>query len=675
MYAGVIIDNKTDHTDAVYTYAVPEGMELEAGAAVKVPFGRGSRLHDGYVVSVQEEPDAGIKGIKNIEAVDEAVSLTQEMVDTALFMKRRYLCRAIDAISCFLPAGAASKRGRQRQVELPEKEDEEAFRLTDAQAASLAAIGEAIAAGRHEIFLLHGVTGSGKTEVYMQAAAKTLARGQSVIVLVPEISLTGQIIRRFFSRFGEGSIAVLHSKLSNGQRYDEWQKIRQGGAGIVIGARSAIFAPLENIGLIIMDEEHETSYKSDMSPKYDTLEIAIKRAKAFGGSVILGSATPSVVSYERAQEGIYTLLTLPKRYNEVALPRVRTVDMRKELLAGNKTILSRDLAAAMEENLAAKKQIILFLNRRGYSTFISCRECGYSMKCPECGISMTYHKESKAALCHYCGRKFPLPTVCPKCGSRYIKHFGAGTEKVEEFIGSLFEDARIARLDFDTAKAKGSTEKILGDFGKGKTDILIGTQLVAKGLDFRNVGLVGIISADVSLNIPDFRASERTFQLITQAAGRAGRGDEIGDVIIQTYTPEHYAVQAAAAQDYDTFYKKEIHMRQLLGYPPYCDLAQMIFRAEDEKEAAALAREGYEFLRRMMGEKLSAGLFPPKPAPLRSEGGKFRYQLLLKIPKGERARCAAYISALKQEFFKKGKINQKKNQALLLVDFNPYGML
>ncbi len=674
MYAGVIIDNKTDHTDTVYTYGTE--LDVKVGSKVKVPFGRGSKPKDGFVVSLQEELSEEIKGLKYISEVDPEVSLTEEMIDTALFMKRRYLCRAIDGISCFLPAGSASKRGKERKPELPEAIDEAAPKLTEDQEAALAQIADAICAGRHEIFLLHGVTGSGKTEVYMQAAAKTLSMGKSVIVLVPEISLTGQIIQRFYSRFYSEGVAVLHSKLSYGERYDEWQRIRSGQAKVVIGARSAVFAPLENIGLIIMDEEHETSYKSDMSPKYETVEIAIKRAKAFGGSVILGSATPSVVSYKRAQEGIYKLLSMPKRYNEVSLPKVQSVDMRQELLAGNKTILSRALAEAMEKNLEEGKQIILFLNRRGYSTFISCRECGYSMKCPECGISMTYHKESNAALCHYCGRKFPVPEKCPKCGSRYIKHFGAGTEKVEEFIGEIFPEAAVARLDFDTAKAKGSTEKILGAFKKGKTDILIGTQLVAKGLDFRNVGLVGIISADVSLNIPDFRAAERTFQLITQAAGRAGRGDEVGQVIIQTYTPEHYAVIAAGAQDYDAFYRQEIRMREMLGYPPFCDLVQMIFQSQSEAKAAGLAEEAYDFLKNLLGDKKAKGLYPPKPAALRSEGGRFRYQVLLKIPKGERPRCSACINALKQALLKQGKIGDaKKGGAMMLTDFNPYGMI
>ncbi len=675
MYAGVIIDNKTDHTDSVYTYICDE--QVSVGAKVYVPFGRGNREKSAYVVSTKEVLEEEHSGLKTVLRVDEEISLTEEMMDTALFMKKRYLCRSIDAIECFTPSGSSSKRGKKRVPLKEAKADiQKIEKLTEEQTHALTKIYTAIYGGSSEIFLLHGVTGSGKTEVYMRSIAKALETGKGAIMLVPEISLTKQIIERFFGRFGRENIAVLHSKLSMGERYDEWQRIRKGQAKIVIGARSAVFAPLENIGLVIMDEEHETSYKSDKAPKYETMEIALRRLKAFGGSLILGSATPSVTSYQRAKDGLYHLLEMKQRYNEVPLPRVRVKDMREELLAGNKSILSRELALKIEKTLEAGEQVILFLNRRGYSTFISCRECGYVLKCKDCGISMTYHKSAKTAVCHYCGGTAKVPDNCPECNSRYIRHFGTGTEKVEEFIAETFPNAKVGRLDLDTVRTKGSVERILGEFCKGKTNVLIGTQLVAKGLDFRNVGLVGVISADVSLNIPDFRSAERTFQLITQAAGRAGRGDSRGEVVIQTYTPEHYAVQQAAKQDYNAFFNQEIRLRKLLKYPPYCDLVQIMFTGEREDFVEKLALRGYQLLSEMMSKEQLENVFKPQAAPVKQEAGKFRYQILIKIPKGERNTYTAFVKTLRQRVIDSKRITKnKKSDYMMLVDFNPYSLI
>ena len=526
-YINVVIDNNSRHTDTYYTYGT--SLDVKKGDIVKVPFNRGNKLKSAYVFQDDVVPECDPAIIKEIESLDGNISLTSEIMDTCIWMKRRYGIKYLDAVKCFAPNGKPAKEGKEKE---PYKdvagEPQIIKQLTDEQAMALAQIRQAVQEGRQENFLIHGVTSSGKTEVYMQTIAEVIAAGKTAIMLVPEIALTKQITDRFIARFGKENIAVLHSKLTKRERFDEWMRIRKGQAKIVIGARLGVFAPLDNIGVIILDEEHEATYKSDMTPKYDTVDIALKRLMYFDGILILGSATPSVVSYQRAREGIYHLIELKQRYNNTPLPKVELVDMREELKAGNRTIFSDRLYRKSVEALEKGKQIILFLNRRGYSTFISCRECGEVLQCPQCGISLTYHKRENAGICHYCGRKFRVPDSCPTCGSHYIKYFGTGTEKVEEFTRELFPDKNIERLDLDTAKNNREINRIIGNFSKGRTDILIGTQLVAKGLDFKNVGLVGVVSADVSLNVPDYRSTERTFQLVTHVAGRAGRGGEEG---------------------------------------------------------------------------------------------------------------------------------------------------
>ena len=525
-YVDVVIDNNSDHTDELYTYGCPFD-EVNVGDKVYVPFSKGNKRREGYVFTVREQLEEPIRGLKHILEIDPEISLTEEALETCRWMKRRYLCKYIDGVKCFTPAGSSSKRGKKRDP-LAEKEyvPDQPKELNPEQDAAMDQIRKRLSEGEHRILMIQGVTGSGKTEVYLQAIEEVVASGRQAIMMVPEISLTPQTIQRFLSRFGKERTAVLHSKLSLGQRYDEWMRIRKGEASIVIGARSAVFAPLSNPGIIILDEEHETSYKSDKTPKYDALEVAAKRMGHHKGLVLLGSATPSVVNAYRSRSGLFDLIRLEKRYNEVPLPEVSIVDMREELKQGNHTMFSVELVNAMEETLSRGRQVILFLNRRGYSTFVSCRNCGYTVTCPDCGITMTYHKNENACVCHFCGKKQPMLRTCPECGSSYIRHFGTGTEQVEETVHQFFGKATVARLDLDTVRTKGSIDKILKDFQKGKTQILVGTQLVAKGLDFANVGLVGIISADVTLNIPDFRSAERTFQLVTQAAGRSGRGDE-----------------------------------------------------------------------------------------------------------------------------------------------------
>ena len=674
-YANLVIDNKSDQTDQLYTYGVKDDAKI--GSKVYVPFARSRNLREAYVVETDEHSGDGLgKRLRYIEKVDDDVSLSEEMIRTALWMKKRYICRLIDAVNCFTPVGEKARRGQRKNPFAEEKGEPSSVKeLTLQQAQILQRIGEAAKAKKHMRFLLHGVTGSGKTEIYIRAAQQVLEQGRNVIVLVPEIVLTGQIIDRFIGRFGSGKVAVLHSKLSLGERYDQWKKVRDGCDGdgqIVIGARSAVFAPLENIGLIVIDEEHETTYKSDHTPKYDTIEVALKRVqdKDNNGILLLGSATPSVISYQRAQEGIYELLELTERYNKVVLPEVSIVDMREELKRGNRSIISSELCSKMKDTLEAGRQVILFLNRRGYSTFVSCRECGYVARCPGCGLSLTYHKAGGQAVCHYCGYHEPAPNKCPECGSKYIRYFGSGTEKLEEAVSDLFPEYAAERLDLDTVKRKGELTRKLKAFRSGKTQILIGTQIIAKGLDFRNVGLSGIVSADVSLNIPDFRSPERTFQLITQAAGRAGRGDSQGHVVIQTYSPEHYAVAFASQHDYKGFFETEKQLRAYMGYPPYSDLFQIVFTAKREDAAKDGAESWYERIRGRMAREDQEMVFPPQQAYLGKIKDIYRYSMLIKCPQGRRAEYSRIVAAVREE-----DIEKKKKDYTAIVDINPYSFI
>ena len=421
-------------------------------------------------------------------------------------------------------------------------------------------------------YLLYGITGSGKTEIYLRLIGKALKENKSSIMLVPEISLTPQTVDRFISRFGEEQIAVLHSKLSIGERYDQWNKIKEGKAKIIIGARSAIFSPAQNLGLIIIDEEHDESYSSEMTPRYDAREVACFLSEKNNIPLVLGSATPDMNTFYKAQKGEYKLLTLSKRANNSNLPKAYIVDLREELANGNKSMISRKLKTEIEENLKNKKQTILYLNRRGFSTFVMCRDCGYVVKCKRCDISLTYHKYQHKLKCHYCGYEVDEVKVCPECKSENIKYFGAGTQKLEDEIKELFPNASTIRMDIDTVSKKNSHEEILNKFKNENIDILIGTQMVVKGHHFPNVTLVGVIAADGSLNIGDFRASEKTFQILTQVAGRAGREKDEGRVIIQTYNPDNYAIEFAKKQDYNLFYNTEIDIRKQLKYPPFCDI-------------------------------------------------------------------------------------------------------
>ena len=470
--------------------------------------------------------------------------------------------------------------------------------LNAAQQSVVDAIEGDIAAGLRNTYLIKGVTGSGKTEVYMELIAHCIQSGRQAIVLIPEIALTYQTVMRFFARFGN-RVSIINSRLSNGERYDQFERAKNGDIDIMIGPRSALFTPFSNLGLIIIDEEHENSYKSESVPRYHAREVAIEYARMSDAIVVLGSATPSVDSYYKAKTGVYRLLELDKRVDDRPLPKCEVVDLRQELREGNRSILSTRLQELMEERLLNGQQTMLFLNRRGKSAFMSCRACGFVVKCPHCDVSLSEHSGG-VMVCHYCGYRQPVPKVCPSCGSKYISGFKAGTQKIEAMVAKRFPQARILRMDYDTTRAKDAYEKILQAFSNHEADILIGTQMIVKGHDFSNVTLVGVLAADMSLHVNDFHAAERTFALLTQAAGRAGRGKLPGNVVIQTYDPDHYAIRTAKEQDYEAFYDKEIEYRRLMHYPPVWNMLLVHVTSPDESECGSMAQQVYDIASQMI---------------------------------------------------------------------------
>ncbi len=475
-----------------------------------------------------------------------------------------------------------------------------------------------------QTYLIHGVTGSGKTEVYLQIIDKVLNEGKNAIVLVPEISLTPQITDRFLSRFGR-VVAILHSKLSGGERYDEWHRIMNHEARIVIGARSALFAPIENVGVIIIDEEHDSSYKSETTPKYDAREVANEFSKIYNCPLILGSATPDIRTYYKAvTEKSIILLELKNRISSFGMPTVNIVDMRNELANGNKSVFSESLFKAIQNNVARKEQTMLFLNRRGYSTFIMCRDCGYVVKCDKCDVAMTYHITKNLLLCHYCGAEKKNVSICPSCKSNNIRYFGTGTQKIELQINKTFPNASVIRMDVDTTQTKNAHETILQKFKDEKIDILLGTQMITKGHDFENVTLVGVLAADSSLNIGDYRAQERTFQLLTQVCGRSGRGEKLGKAIIQTYMPDEFSIQCAKDGDYIKFYNEEIKVREKLNYPPFCDIIIAVISGGDEAEVSKDAKLLFDIM------NADFETFKPMPAPISKINDNFRWRILVK---------------------------------------------
>jgi primosomal protein N' (replication factor Y) len=548
-------------------------------------------------------------------------------------------------------------------------------RMAAAATAATDATGKVVGArtaGESGTFLLHGVTGSGKTEIYLQAIAHALAQGRGAIVLVPEISLTPQTVERFKARFTAGKlqtlVAVLHSHLSSGERHDEWHKIRQGRARIVIGARSAIFAPVDPLGLIIVDEEHEHSYKQEEAPRYHARDVAVVRGQKEGAVVVLGSATPCLESFYNAQRKKYKLLELPSRVDDQRLPVVRVVDMRRENRKQKGVqIFSQELKEAITRRLERKEQVILFLNRRGYSTSLQCPQCGFVAQCPNCSISLTYHRAAQTLLCHICAHTTAVPRVCPepKCANPAIRYSGLGTERVEDTLTRLFPHARVTRMDSDVLKRKEDYRRILTEFRLGKIDILVGTQMIAKGLHFPNVTLVGIIHADLSLHIPDFRAGERTFQLLTQVAGRAGRGDVEGEVFVQSFTPFHPAIQYARRHDFVGFYDQEIEFRQQLRYPPLSRIALLLLKGRNEDKVSFSAEALRKELERELKPIRDLILAGPAPAPLARAETFYRYQIMLKTR--QMSQLSKHLTHLRDSF-------ELPDDITLTVDIDPVNL-
>ncbi|MBP3038329.1 primosomal protein N' [Bacillaceae bacterium Marseille-Q3522] len=538
--------------------------------------------------------------------------------------------------------------------------------LTTEQNRALTTIIKQMNQKKNAVCLLYGVTGSGKTEVYLQSIHHVLQKGKEAIVLVPEISLTPQMVKRFKERFGD-LVAVMHSGLSAGEKYDEWRKIQRKEVKVVVGARSAIFAPFENIGIIIIDEEHETSYKQEEVPSYHARDVAIERSKFHQCPVILGSATPSLESFARAQKGNYHLLKLTKRMNNHAMPTVEIVDMRNELRNGNRSMFSTSLYEKVKERIAKKEQTVLFLNKRGYSSFVMCRDCGYVVQCPHCDISLTYHRFQEKMKCHYCGYESQVPAICPECGSEHIRFFGTGTQKVEEELGKILPEARVIRMDVDTTNRKGAHEKLLTEFAEKKADILLGTQMIAKGLDFPSVTLVGVLSADTTLHLPDFRSAEKTFQLLTQVSGRAGRHELEGEVVIQTYTPEHYSVALAGRQDFEQFYDQEMRIRRNHQYPPFYYLALVTICHENLLKTVSVAGKITNYLQGRLTNR--AIILGPVASPITRINNKYRYQCIIKYKNEPRLfETLKQISNLFQH-------ETATSSLQILIDVNPYVLM
>ena len=694
LYAEVIINSDAIEIDRPFTYKVKEELLdiIEIGHRVKVPFGVKNKPTEAFVLGLKCEGIENVKKIKYISSIlDDIPILTRDDLRLIDFLRENYLCKYIDAIRTIIPSGLSKgiknkkktvivfnkeldgmfkdKDNYVKIVNLIKEKDgeltkseiindyslssyslnkliENGYLLTEDRVVYRYNTRSYIEESKNVLndeqknafnkilnsdkkgFLLKGVTGSGKTEVYMNLVGETLKEGKSAIVLVPEISLTPQMIERFKGRFGK-NVALFHSKLSQGERFDEWYRIKKGEARLVVGARSAIFLPLDNLGIIIIDEEHENTYKSEQNPKYLTKEVAKFLSEIKGCKYILGSATPSIETYYEALNGKLELVEIKNRVSNRPLPQMEIVDMREELKSRNLSLLSRSLYNEMKETLERKEQIILFLNRRGFSSFVSCRSCGYVFKCPECDLSMTYHKNGYL-ICHYCGRAQREQKVCPECGSKYVKFFGAGTQRVEEEVKKYFPKARVMRMDVDTTRNKDSHENIYNAFKSGEGDVLIGTQMVSKGLDFKNVTLVGVLAADISLNIPDYRSSERTYQIITQVAGRAGRGEKKGKVVIQTYTPNSLSLQYAIENNYNDLYNEEIKVRKIMNYPPFSTIFLINSISKDERKLKEFMNKVGESLRKLLDSRENIQILGPVPCIITKLKDNYRWQIIIK---------------------------------------------
>ena len=634
-FADVVINRPIE---TAFTYSIPEALkgDIETGSVVEVSFG--NKIVTGYVVGLSDKCD--IDKVKPINSViDKALRMDSRMLELTKWISEYYYSSYGEAISAAIPAVLRKRHKRETRNQSTETRKEKDSEFIDGssehltptpeQRLALDSIINSMDNKVHRVFLLHGVTGSGKTEVYLQSIARALESGLTSIILVPEISLTPQTVARFKARFGD-KIAVLHSRLLGSKRVSEWQRISSGQARIVIGPRSAIFAPVKDLGLVVVDEEHETSYKQEDVPRYNARDVAIKRAEFSNAVVILGSATPSLESFYAAKNGKFTIIELAERIDSRLMPAVDIVDMREEMTRAKKIpIFSQKLREWIEKDIAERKQVILFLNRRGFSTFINCRKCGYVIKCKRCSVSLTYHFDKKKLVCHHCNFKMDPPEICPECNAAYLKYWGLGTEKVESELHRFFPTAAIARMDTDATHKRGSHDRVLSKFKAGEIDILIGTQMIAKGLDFPKVTLVGVISADTALNLPDFRSAERTFNLLTQVAGRAGRSDLGGRVIIQSYTPQHYSIQAAKNHDYNTFYDKEISLRKELNLPPFCHMVSITLRGRKE-ERVFKASDNLKASIEKENKAKKIDILGPAPSPISKMKGMYRWGIFLR---------------------------------------------
>lgn len=692
MIAEVIVDIATSETDRIFDYLCDE--TVAEGSRVFAPFG--GRVTPGFVVALKEKSDYPLEKLKKVKAADAVPALNAECLSLAKKIAARYACPLASALRLFLPSEmrkgkvrelmkryatlarpigeilSALPRSAKNQIAAAEYLNEqkkcECALLNAKFAGSVAALekkgfilvseeqvlrdpykqleGEtiervltedqqnAVRAIREDdrtVQLLHGVTGSGKTEIYLRLIADCLARGKSAIFLVPEISLTPQMLSQLRARFGKNA-AIMHSGLSAGEKFDEWQRLRNGEAKIAIGARSAVFAPLSSIGVIVIDEEHDSSYSSETTPRYTTFDVAHLRAKYNGCKLILGSATPSVETYKRAKEGEFNLVPLYKRVNRKPMPQIDIVDMRKEARRGNNTSFSAALRDALGDCLEKGNQAIIFLNRRGYSQTVICRDCGYVAKCENCDVSLTYHREEDCLKCHYCGAKYKMLRGCPECGGSHLSYAGTGTQRIEAELKKAFPSARVLRMDNDTTSGKEGHFKILKEFGEHRADVLVGTQMIAKGHDFPSVTLVGILDADMSLHFADYRSGERTFQLITQVAGRSGRASEKGKVVLQTYDPENEVLRYAVAYDYLGFYENEISLRAAGLFPPFSKIVRVLVSGEDEKKTVETLRTLHSELSALHDSKSDAFLFFNRMrSPVGRIQNKYRYQVLMRL--------------------------------------------
>ena len=750
MVAEIILNSNAKELNRVFDYNIPETMVYKAmvGSRVFVQFGNRKQLEEGFIIGIKESSEFKLKSIEKI--VNEN-GLTEEKVELAKWMARRYFCNISECIKLMLPPGTTTKIIENRikeknenfvtiiDEEVVESDIEEdkfksakqvrilkflldngetnladlllftdttrdavkalekknyitiekkhvernpffhkverqskKLEFTEEQQNAYNEISDKMDKNKYEEYLIYGVTGSGKTEIYLQLIEKALNNNKTSIMLVPEISLTPQTVDRFIARFGEENIAVLHSKLSIGERFDQWNKIKSGQAKIVIGARSAIFAPVQNLGIIIIDEEHDSSYKSESTPRYNAKDVARYLCYESNIPLALGSATPDTGSLYRTIKKQSVLLRLNKRANNAKLPEIEVVDLREELSKKNKSMLSEKLQESIKENLENKKQTILFLNRRGFSTFVMCRDCGYTAKCKNCDITLTYHKSTNKLKCHYCGYETKVITKCPECGSENIRYFGTGTQKLESEINTLFPEAKTIRMDVDTVTKKNSHEKILTDFKENKADILIGTQMVVKGHHFPNVTLVGVIAADGSLNMNDYRANEITFQILTQVAGRAGRGEDAGKVIIQTYNPDSFTIECVKQQNEEMFYNTEMRLRKQLKYPPFCDIIVIGVSSKDEQITMKVAQSLHKYLKgRVENENIGIMLYKALPAPIDKIKNKYRWRILIKCKFGE-----DIIDLMNNTMEKAQTIKYCKNgDANISIDVNPTNMI